>query len=913
QANRVTGRVRDATTHAPVAGARVAIPGATRGTVTDDEGRFQLDVGQAREVIVRVTMLGFVPEQKRVATGGEVAFELVRRALGLDEVVVTGSAGPTRVREVGHSVAQIIPSRISEPVPSIDNMLAGKVPGLSVLQSGGMAASGSQVRLRGNTSVSLSNQPLVYVDGIRIRSEGYPKNVPMVGDQRRSPNDVPSPLNDIDPADVDRVEIVRGPAATTLYGTEAATGVIQIFTKRGAQGKPVWDTQFSAGNERVQRFGTEGEPYMRIDPWLRTANRMGYSLSTSGGANGRYYLSASYNRNEGVLPNDLERRVSMRGNFDFNLSEKLAVAWSTAYTDNDISNTPAGPSSQGITMNAYRGDINYTGVPGKESIDRVLSWDITSHLRHFMGGATATYTASPRSSHVVTVGYDRAADEMRSLRPYGFVFTPAGVLSEERWSATTLTSDYLGRAAFSLSRGVVATLSWGAQSIATDVATIAGYAEDLPGAGVPTISSGARTQAFQFETRAVNAGGFSQVVLDLRNRYFFTAGLRVDGNSAFGRDFGLQPYPRFNATYVISDEDFWPRRFGSVKLRAAYGHAGRAPRVFDAERTWIQGGYDGKPAFLPQAVGNANLGPERTAETEFGFDATIRRLNAAFTWYKRHTSDALFPVTQPASLGFLGSQIQNVGSLQSNGIELSLTGPVFRGRSVSLEAGLDLATHHSKLLSLGGAPRFLIGETGWIEEGSPTPLLRGALVTNPDEIAAPVIDRDHVFGPNVPTHTVGARATLRLPGQIELSARAEYVGGNYVLDRASRHLASNGAWPVCNDAYARVKEGKAQSLTAWERVWCVATAVPENGPIYPADFLRLRALSLSVPLPAHRMRATRATLVVSARNFLLWKHRDFLVFDPEMAGPNGMNSPDRSIDLHVPPAAGMTFAIRASY
>ena len=144
-------------------------------------------------------------------------FELVPRALGLDEIVVTGSAGPTRVREVGHSIASIDPVRIPEPIISIDNMLAGKVPGLVVVQNSAMAGSAAQIRLRGVTSVSLSNQPLVDVDGVRIRSDGYPKNLPRNGNTPtvRS-GDVPSPLNDIDPDDVERVEVVRGPAATAL-------------------------------------------------------------------------------------------------------------------------------------------------------------------------------------------------------------------------------------------------------------------------------------------------------------------------------------------------------------------------------------------------------------------------------------------------------------------------------------------------------------------------------------------------------------------------------------------------------------------------------------------------------------------------------------------------------------------------
>ena len=137
------------------------------------------------------------------------------------------------------------PADIPEPVASVDHLLMGKVPGLAVIPSTGLAGSGSKVRLRGSASVSLSNQPLVYVDGVRMRSDGYPENLPLIGERSRGPNDTPSPLNDIDPADIERVEVVRGPAAATLYGTEAAAGVIQIFTKRGVRGSPVWSTRSS--------------------------------------------------------------------------------------------------------------------------------------------------------------------------------------------------------------------------------------------------------------------------------------------------------------------------------------------------------------------------------------------------------------------------------------------------------------------------------------------------------------------------------------------------------------------------------------------------------------------------------------------------------------------------------------------
>ena len=154
---------------------------------------------------------------------------------------------------------------------------------------------------------------------------------------------------------------------------------------------------------------------------------------------------------------------------------------------------------------------------------------------------------------------------------------------------------------------------------------------------------------------------------------------------------------------------------------------------------------------------------------------------------------------------------------------------------------------------------------------------------------------------------------MRLANGIELSGRAEYSGGNFLFDNASRNIAAAGAWPVCNQAYQAVADGKADLLSAWERVWCKPLSVPLNGPIWPADFIRLRALTLTLPVPGSFMTRYRATVALSARNFLFWKNPDMLVFDPEMAGRDGMNSPVRTVEMQVPPTAGFTLALKAAY
>jgi hypothetical protein len=220
--------------------------------------------------------------------------------------------------------------------------------------------------------------------------------------------------------------------------------VMQIFTRRGAAGRTVWNSQFSTAVSHIRPFGPDNEPYMRLDPWLRNAKLAGYSLSAAGGSDMKYYISGSYNRNEGVLPNDLEKRLTIRGNFDLEPTPKLKLAWSSGITVNDLSNTSAGPNAHGLTQNVYRGPANGTGVFTKESLDRILAWDLSNGINHGVAGITAVFAPDRATSHTVTLGYDRASSEIRSLRPYGFVFANQGILSTERWLATMSTADYLG-------------------------------------------------------------------------------------------------------------------------------------------------------------------------------------------------------------------------------------------------------------------------------------------------------------------------------------------------------------------------------------------------------------------------------------------------------------------------------------
>ncbi len=261
QTGSVQGTVTAAATSEPVVGAEVTIAGTNIGVRTGPDGRFTLGNVAAGLRELRILAIGYRLATLRLTiTADQVTqtnVQLTPSVLQLDAVVVTGTAGLARVREVGNSIAQVNLSQVKDPPANMDQLLQARAPGLSVMQTSGMAGEGAQIRLRGAVSVSQSNQPIVYVDGIRVRSEGYRRNRPPFDDSNgfRGANYQASPLNDINPADIERIEVIKGSAASTLYGTEAAAGVIQIFTKRGAGGAPRWSFETGQGFAQLRPFG----------------------------------------------------------------------------------------------------------------------------------------------------------------------------------------------------------------------------------------------------------------------------------------------------------------------------------------------------------------------------------------------------------------------------------------------------------------------------------------------------------------------------------------------------------------------------------------------------------------------------------------------------------------------------------
>ena len=229
----VRGKVTDAATSRPIAGAQIAVVNGTSGARTDAAGDYVVTVPAGPHAL-QVSQLGYTASVKQVTVvaGSEARadFALQASVIKLNELVVTGQPEATRRRAVGTSVATITTDGVDAPVASIGELLQGREAGVMAYSASGTAGSAGVIALRGATSINESNAPVVYVDGVRVDASEKPLFYFSLGGQSTSR------LNDINPADIERVEIVKGAAASTLYGSEASKGVIQIFTRKGKPG-----------------------------------------------------------------------------------------------------------------------------------------------------------------------------------------------------------------------------------------------------------------------------------------------------------------------------------------------------------------------------------------------------------------------------------------------------------------------------------------------------------------------------------------------------------------------------------------------------------------------------------------------------------------------------------------------------
>ncbi len=734
---------------APVPGVQVLVVGTQRGVLSAADGRYVLAGVPAGERQVRAVSLGYRAETRtvQVAAGQTVTlnFQLSTSAVALDEVVVTGTAGGTERRAIGNVVSSIRAAEVLElaPVRDMQSLLNARAPGVLITPGTGQVGSGSQIRIRGSSSISLSNTPLLYVDGVRV--DNAQNSGPI---NQAFGSSVISRINDFNPDDIESIEIIKGPAAATLYGTEAANGVIQIITKRGAQGTPQWNLTVRQGanwfrdaenrvptnywrnpnSNQVESLNYAQTEAARGNPLWRTGHVQNYNLSVSGGtADFRYHLSGNWDGEEGADWDNAVLRRGARANLTIAASPTIELTGNMGYTRGTFDLACEGGCGGPTWASYYSTPFHFgTNDPnrvqledgtdrrrGARSFPPEYYWNVTKRsqeLSRFTASIQANHRPVEWFTQRLIFGIDDTQENDETLTEISDLYrewSPTGRGGKDvgRRDITNLTLDYSGTIGVDLNQGLRSQTSFGLQYYDRMLKAVSASGVEFALPGLRVINATAERSSGETFVQSVSLGVFAQQQFSWNDRRFVTLGLRADDHSAFGENFELVYYPKVSAAWVVSEEDFWSSSLiGDLRLRAAYGLAGEQPGAFDALRTFSAvAGPNDAATVTPGTVGNPDLGPERGQELEFGFEAGFLndRAGIDFTYYRQQTKDAILLQPVAPSTGFPGSRFVNVGELKNFGFEVSLRGTLIETPGLRLESTFSVARNDSEVIDLG--------------------------------------------------------------------------------------------------------------------------------------------------------------------------------------------------------------------
>jgi TonB-linked SusC/RagA family outer membrane protein len=1003
----ITGTVAD-NAGTPLSNVSVQIKGVSGGTTTDAAGRFSISVPASATALI-FSYTDMTAREISIANQTTLAVTLQAANRSLDEVVVVGY-GTQRRREITGSISQISGAKLrDQPIQTFEQGLSGRAAGVNINIPNGVIGSAPVIRVRGINSISLSSSPLIVIDGVPAFSGDFGGT--------STANNV---LSDINPSDIESIEVLKDAAAAAIYGSRAAAGVIQITTKKGRQGRARVTYDGWAGwtkaynlievlnaqeytdlkNEGLVNAGTPANNTTRgfytmndasgalvdtrwYDHIYRTGMSHNHNLSIAGANdNTTYYFSAGYTDQQGMFNNNNYNRTTGRFTLNHTVNSRLSVGGTFNYTtseneglstgSNGGSFNTGGAARLGIVLAPNVGPYNADGtynISGNNTIglgnnksalnfyNPVLLLNenrFFSKNERVLGNMYAQLQFFKGLSFKTLYGIDNLTVQNEDFRTalHGDGVQFAGAIQNtiqrlRRWNwqnvltyATTLSDDHSLNAFVGVEQQNTLTDRWGAdRRLSTDPQfnTFQGGFADLTLPTLPFI-----------QTLSTNflQSYFGRVNYDYKKKYFLSANLRRDGNSAFAKQWGT--FYGGSAGWVISEEGFWKNAgvnnaLGTLKLRGSYGEVGNYNGIndFPYQGFYASGLNGAAPAIWYTQVYNPNLTWEKSKKLDVGFNLGI--LNNRFTvdvaYYKNDIADmVLFEPASPsrgipAPVGIPSNSIlSNVGSMVNKGFEFTVGGSVLSGRDFSWSSSFNITTLKNEITALSNNNADILIATGALEQAS---MLRvgksigsfyvvktdGINTANGQRIfilndgtrvqynhAAPVASRwtkvddgtvsraanqaadGQLMGPALPTYFGGFDNTFRYKG-FDLNVLFYFSGGNYVYNGTKASLHDNRNWNSAKDALNRWQKVGDNAL--WPRNVFAdnisnGSSFPISNNVEKGDFIKCRNISFGYALPKRLMDKvgiSSARIYVAALNaFTITKYKGF---DPEIQSNNG--------------------------
>jgi TonB-linked SusC/RagA family outer membrane protein len=981
----IRGTVTVADTGEPLSATVIQLLGTSRSALTGPDGSYTISGVSAGEVQVRATFIGYATDvlTVTVAEGGTAVanFALRQTAVPLSGIVVSATGEAQARRELGNSVANI-PVQEMElgPITTLQELLTARAAGVTVRSSGGTTGAGHRIRIRGANSASLSNEPLLIIDGVQVTSRGgqYISTA--------SSGQTAVRINDLNPEDIETIEILRGPAASALYGTAAANGVIQIVTRKGRVGPAQWSyyAEYSELEDKndfpdnVRAYGTSpgGQRVLcplfgatisqasrncqpteyevlnvlkdpRTTPF-RTGRRHKIGANVSGGSTSTtFYLSGELEDEDGVYVTNSVSHVSGKATVRTELRDGLSFTASSNYVSSRLTLPQNDNNAFSFILNGLLGETSLDDDDEPNDAYRVgLGPGVietrreTSETDRFVGSLDMSWQALPWLSVSATGGVDYIGQHDHVLQEGGTGFSVFGSPFAEGFRTSNRFQSWVYSVNGSASAGRQLTTDFRSTTVLGLNYThgifgrTGAFGAGLLG-GTESLSGTSSLFGVEEENQqVVTVGAMLRQQISFRERLYLAASVRGDRDSAFGAEAGLAWYPSLSASWVISEEDFFPDLplLSSLRLRSAWGQSGLRPGFRNAETFFsaVSVRIEGEEAtgITVSGTGNPDLKIERTEELEVGFDLGLvdDRFGVEFTYYDKASKDALVSRPLAPSLGLTGAQFVNLASVSNRGAELAIRGDLIEVAGARLSLTTAGSWNENRLDELGQDVDDIIfglsGDTQRHKAGYPL----GSYFQRPildwsDEDDNGIIEPGEVIlgdsaafiGQPIPTREITIAPELSLFNSlVRITTLFNHQGGHHLYNATNDFRCSASVqFFRCRSNFDPATPLEEQAKNA-----AVFQAGTFAGFIEPADFWKLREVAITVRAPEGVLARVGSfldelSLTLSGRNLASWT--DYSGIDPEVSF-SGHASNHTSADFFTqPPVRYFTARIAASF
>lgn len=759
QVKTVTGKITSSDDSGPLPGASVKVKGSTTGTSTDSNGSFTIQVPSSSAVLV-VSLIGYKTQEVTVGNRTTIALALASDSQQLEEVTVSTALGITRqAKSLGYAAQTVKSEDLNyNHQPNLVNALQGKVAGATISSTGGGPGQGASIRVRGVNSIdpNISGDPLYVIDGVQIDNSTSTVGANPGGNSYGS-RGVTNRASDVNPEDIETINILKGGAATALYGLRGANGVVVITTKRGKQNGIQVNFNSTYGFEnvlispKVQTEYTQGvlgvytnppggigpawgptiaeakliDPthpdklFNNYDQAFGTGQQVKNSVSLTGGSDAiKFFSSISQLYQKGMMPNTDNKNLSARLNTDLIISPKFKASVNMNFTNSGGYTYAADRFGEGLAYFSPRYDVSdYENADGSQKyfgtnnpIWGTANNKLKGDVNRFIGGASLSYDPAKWLNLSYRFGIDTYNDNrVRTAR--GPMYTgeamydnEQGFYGEYNTKFRTLNSTLVATFTTKLGEDITGTLRLGQELYDRRIKEIGTLGSilgiynffNLTNAGVVTLSQNLR------EKRLV--GYFGEATFDYKNYLFLTVTGRNDITSTLPKENRSFFYPSASLSYVFSDHLKLPSVINQAKLRLSYARIGKDASEYSTFTGYSP--YGSLPTgtgglTIASNLGNPDLLPEFTNTYEAGLEMSFfkNRLGFDFTYYYSLSQDQIIQTQISSAVGYVTKSI-NAGDIRNRGVELVINGKPIVGKDFNWSVNLNLSANRNKVLNM---------------------------------------------------------------------------------------------------------------------------------------------------------------------------------------------------------------------